>query len=190
LTEENSYNSPTVDIAIPCYDANGRGEEALEYAFKSIKSQTYKNYKIIIADHSKKGEEGVWRVCNDWRNILPISYYKNNRDFGNASSNFNFLFSHCTGNYIKPLCQDDFFLSKDSLGILAEEFSRAIKETGCNWMVSSYYHARDERDNLESIHVPYINSLICLFNTIGAPSGIIFKGLHDLTLPKFDVELS
>ena len=189
MTEEKVGKTPIVDIAIPCYDANGRGEEALSYAFKSIKSQTYKNYKVVIADQSKKGEEGVWRVCNDWRNILPIHYFKNNTDIGNASSNFNFLFDHCTGDYIKPLCQDDFFLDENSLEILIEEFSKAIEESGCNWLASAYCHAKDRRDNLESIHLPKINNFICLFNTIGTPSGIILKGRHDLIFPKFDTEL-
>ena len=124
MVEENSYNSPIVDIAIPCHDANGRGEEALERAFKSIRSQTYKNYKVIISDHSKKGEEGIWRVCNDWRNILPISYFNNSKDIGNASSNFDFLLNHCTGDYIKILCQDDFFLCEDYLKIFVEESLR------------------------------------------------------------------
>lgn len=190
MVEENSYNSPIVDIAIPCYDANGRGEETLHYAFKSIKNQTYKNYKVIISDHSKKGEEGIWKACNDWRNILPIAYFKNNKDIGNASSNFNFLLSHCTGDYIKILCQDDFFLHGDSLEILVGEFSKAIKDSGCNWMASAYCHAKDKRNNFESFHLPTLNDFICLLNTIGTPSGIILRGWHELDIPKFDTELS
>lgn len=188
--KETSHASPIVDIAIPCYDANGRGAGALDYALKSIKSQTYKNYNVVISDHSLEGEDNIWKTCNDTRNILPITYIRNSKNYGNASANFNNVLKYCKGDYIKLLCQDDFFFFEDSLKMMVEKFSKIQETTEAKWMSVAYYHAQNDREHLVSVHVPFLNDLMCIHNTIGTPSGIMLDGRNGVILPEFDLNLS
>ena len=42
-----------ISICIPTYEMNGMGVEYLEYSFNILYSQTFKDFEIIISDHSE-----------------------------------------------------------------------------------------------------------------------------------------
>ena len=46
-----------VSICIPCYEMKGNGVAYLNDLMNSITAQTFKDYEIIITDHSQKQHE-------------------------------------------------------------------------------------------------------------------------------------
>ena len=104
---------PFFSIAIPTYGYNGRGAEFLEHSLEIILNQTYKDYEIILSDHST--DDTIKNVFNRWKSELNIKYYSNDVGRGIISPNINNAMKYCNGEWIKVLFQDDFlFLSKDS----------------------------------------------------------------------------
>ena len=41
-----------ISIAIPCYEYSGMGAEILEHSFHQMNIQTFKDFDVIISDHS------------------------------------------------------------------------------------------------------------------------------------------
>ena len=64
-----------VSICIPTYEMNGRGAEYLEYSFNILYHQTFKNFEIVISDHSSS--DLIKDLCEQWNQVLNIKYFKN-----------------------------------------------------------------------------------------------------------------
>ena len=43
---------PKISIAVPTYEYRGKGVEVLEYAFNTMVKQTFKDFDVVISDHS------------------------------------------------------------------------------------------------------------------------------------------
>ena len=70
-------SNPYVSIAIPCYDIKGKGAEVLNYSLEIISIQTFKDYEVIITDHSADDEMNVQSVYNTWKDKMRIKYHRN-----------------------------------------------------------------------------------------------------------------
>ena len=42
-----------MSIAIPTYEVKGRGVEFLNDLFRTIEIQTFKDFEVVVSDHSK-----------------------------------------------------------------------------------------------------------------------------------------
>ena len=126
-----------ISIAIPTYESKGRAEEFARFQFRAFTKQTYKNFEVVISDHSK--DDVIKNVCEEYQNRLNIKYIRNEQSRGFFSYNINNAMKHCSGDIIKFLCFDDFLWNKNSLQYIYEAFEKDI-----NWVVSALEHTKDD----------------------------------------------
>lgn len=157
-------------IVIPTYEMHGVGSSFLLYSFEKLNSQNYKNFEIIISDHSSDDEIKI--LCDLWNDKMDIKYYKNEDNVGNSSANINNALKHATGDVIKILFQDDFLWDENSLLDIKNEFE---KNPDKKWLISSSEHTKDGKTFYRKF-VPNCNveSLSKGVNTVSSPSVISF----------------
>lgn len=159
---------PKISICVPTYEMHGQGASLLNILLNSVYSQTYKDFEVIISDHSK--DNVIENFCKNYGKII---YFKNKEKIGSSSANINNAIKHSTGEYIKPLFQDDFFKTKDALQLMVNKLSES------NWVVcgSDQY----DQDITKPIRPrsPVINSDINKLalgdNYYSAPSCVLYK---------------
>ncbi|MBA7602438.1 hypothetical protein ES703_09527 [subsurface metagenome] len=106
MHKKTNYNDLKFTVCIPVYN----GSKFLETTLKSILSQSFKNYEIVIIDDcSSDDSEKVIRTFKDKR----IKYYKNKRNIG-YSKNLEVCRNKVTGDIIYLMGQDD-ILGEDAL---------------------------------------------------------------------------
>ena len=160
---------PAISICIPTFELGGRGIPMLSKLLDTIACQTFKDYEIIISDHS---------LSDDIRDILPtkmlnIRYFKNERSRGSCEANLNNAISLASGRFIKPMLQDDFFLLPEAL-----ELMMGAVTSDNDWVAGGCLHCReDDVTNLFQAHFPqWISdrSLALGQNRIGSPSVVMY----------------
>jgi GalNAc5-diNAcBac-PP-undecaprenol beta-1,3-glucosyltransferase len=159
-----------ISVSIPTYYTEENTEriiEGIEFSFNKLFLQDYKDFEVIISDHSI-GEQ-IESLCDKWKNKLNIKYFKNDFKRGFLTANENFGIQHSTGDIIKFLDQDDYMLNEHSLTDTEKYF-----DDGFAWMATAYYHTKD-RIQLENVHFPAINNRIHYVNTIGTPSCVSIR---------------
>lgn len=167
-----------ISIVIPCYEYKGKGNEVLEYSLEMIEKQTFKKFDVIISDDSSNDD--IKFLCIKWSKFLDIKYYKNPNKKGTAS-NLNNAISKVTSEFIKLLDQDDYFYNEYSLEKIIDHLDKKS-----NWLVSAYFHTKD-RVNYFRYHLPSLNNLLCIVNTIGTCSGVTLRNIKNM--PLFDTNL-
>ena len=170
-----------LSLAIPAYEANGKGTEVLEYSFRQLAKQKFDDFEIIIADHSQDNNFQIENLCYNWHTKLNIFHYRNPEMRGNPAANTNYAISKAKGRYIRVLCQDDIILDENSLQNLRDEI-----DDDYLWYISAYYHSWD-RINLFNLHIPTMNPNIEVVNTFGTPSAMTMKNV--IGLPQMDTNL-
>lgn len=159
-----------VSICIPTWEQYDRGVEFLKKNFEEISLQTYKNYNVVISDHSK--DNNIKLLCDEYSNKFEIKYVKNEKLFGNSPANTNNAIKNSDGEIIKILFQDDFFYDKNGLELIVNRF----KNLECNWLVSGCNHTKDDGKTFINFMIPYWNPQIVLgINTISSPSVLSFR---------------
>jgi glycosyltransferase involved in cell wall biosynthesis len=171
-----------ISICIPTWEQYGKGVEFLKNTFESILIQSYKNFNVIISDHSKNDD--IKLLCNLYSDKFEIRYFKNNELLGNGPANTNNSIIHADGDIIKILFQDDFFYQKNALESIIKEF----ESDECNWLVTGCNHTYDNGKNFVNFMIPRWNDDIIIgVNTISSPSVLSFRN-KDVCL--FDEELT
>ena len=164
-----------ISICIPTTEliySNGEimGPYMLNHLLNSISKQTYTDYEIIISDQSKT--DVIKNECDSWSN-LNIKYYKNNTGFGSAAKNLNFAISKSTGEYIKPIFQDDYFFSPNTLQYIVDNLGD--KTWG---FVGTWHCDENQTDKLYRPFSPKWGdsfNLLSGVNTVSGPSVMFFK---------------
>jgi hypothetical protein len=158
-----------LSIAIPTYESKGRGCEFLLMQFEKFISQTFKDFEVVISDHSKNNE--IKNLCSLYSNILNIKYIKNEYNRGISSSNINNALKNCSGDLIKILFQDDFLWDSHSLKKIVESFSEHD-----NWLVSACEHTNDNGITfIRPFYPRYHNKIYLGINTISSPSVLTIR---------------
>ena len=157
-----------VSIAIPCWAMGGEGKNVLNHSFKILKTQSLKDFEVVVTDHSE--DYGIKHVCDSFSKDFKIKYIRNEMQRGNPSNNTNLGLMNCGGEYIKLLCVDDYLLDETSL----EHCYNDLKSSGNVWGFNSYFHTSDYV-NLDRRHIPSFNNNIEMINTLGTPSALIIK---------------
>ena len=158
-----------VSICIPTYGMKGRGVEYLNHSMQKIARQAFKDFNVIISDHSE--DSAIEDYCKSWSGKLDIRYVRNEADRGNSSANINNCFKHANGQIIKVLFQDDFFVDDSSLGTQVFHFANNTN----HWMATACCHSKDGI-NLHSAFYPMYHDRIQYGqNTISSPSVLMFK---------------
>ena len=102
-----------VSIAIPTYEMGIYGTKFMEKSLEFISKQTYKNFEIVISDHSIDNK--IQKLVESCESNFNIRYFKNADKIGNSSSNLNFALRQCERKIVKILFQDEFLYDKDAL---------------------------------------------------------------------------
>ena len=169
-----------ISIAIPCYEYHGKGAEVLERTLKSILLQTFKDYEVVIADHSL--DDKVETLCKKWVDRFELRYFRNNEYLESPAQNTEYAIKRSKGDLIKILCQDDYFFDQYSLEKTVYGFNE-----GFNWLASAYLHTYNHLDFFK-YHLPQLNSCLYLENTVGTPSCVTIKNVDPM--PSFDYNLN
>jgi glycosyltransferase involved in cell wall biosynthesis len=161
---------PYFSITIPTYGYNGKGAEFLEFSFQKLKLQLFKDFNVIISDHSI--DDTIKDVCDRWSENLSIIYIRNEIGRGIISPNINVAMKNATGKWIKILFQDDFLYDEKSLEF---QYDFIEKNPELTWLVSTFVHSNDGH-SFYRYHIPRWHNLIWTGdNTMGCPSGITLK---------------
>jgi glycosyltransferase involved in cell wall biosynthesis len=154
-----------ISICIPTYEMKDKGIEYLEYSFNILYSQIYKNFEIVISDHSTN--DNIEELCKQWNQVLNINYFKNEYKRGISSSNINNAIKNAKGDIIKVLFQDDFLYDEHSL-------EKQLKCFKGNWMVTACCHYNGI-EIYKPFYPQYHNKIQYGQNTISSPSVLMFK---------------
>ena len=123
----------TVSVIIPMFNA----EETIEATVKSIQSQTYRNFEIIICDDAST-DRSVEIVRNLSNTMPEINLILNSKNSGVADAR-NIAISHAKGRFL-AFCDADDYWYKTKLEIQVKEMlenKAAISFTGCERLYKS-----------------------------------------------------
>lgn len=164
---------PNISIIIPTYEMHSEGTSLLHILLNSIYKQTYKDFEVIVSDHSKNKD-----IENFCKNYGKVIYLRNNHGRGLSSTNLNYAIKHSRGQFIKPLFQDDFFKTESTLQLMMNKMSIG------NWCACG----SDQYD--KDMHKPYrarspvlnadLGQLALGENYIGGPSCILYKKCNEI----------
>jgi len=162
---------PFFSIAIPAFGYAGKGAEFLIFNLDILKKQTFKNFEVVISDHST--DNTIVDVLSMYSKYdLNIVYVSNEQGRGFISPNLNVAMRSCTGKWIKILFQDDFLYDENSLQIQADELE---SQPDIKWAMTTFYHSNTGTD-FYRYFVPRWNDLIWTGNnTMGCPSGMTLR---------------
>ena len=177
-----------MSIAIPTWESYGKGNEFLDDLFRTIEIQSFKDYEVVVSDHSKNDD--LVKVISKFQDKFNLLYVKNENDRGNGPANTNNAIDHCSGDIIKVMFQDDFFYDDEALEKIYNELSNSDK----TWLLNGCNHTQDDGNSFYWEMFPRWNDkLLEGVNSISSPSVLAFKNnvkrRFDTTLTYFmDVE--
>jgi glycosyltransferase involved in cell wall biosynthesis len=153
-----------ISIIIPAYEAKGRAVELMSELFDSISNQTYKDYEIIVADHSLDVE--IENLCKKYN--LNINHFYNDRGRGNSSINMNEGIKRATGDVIKVMHMDDVMINPHTL----EHIAKGLEgNPNSMWgaVVFNHNYETGKNPGIRRVIVPSIDTVI------GCPSVSFFR---------------
>ncbi len=62
-----------ISVAIPAYESKGRAAEFARFQMESFVKQTYKDFEIVISDHSK--DNVIKDICDEYKDRLNICLF-------------------------------------------------------------------------------------------------------------------
>jgi len=153
-----------ISIAIPTYGSKGRGGEFLEDLFETIQIQTFKDFEVVVSDHSIDNE--ILKLTDQYREKFEIVYIKNENNLGNGPANTNNAIENCSGEIVKIMFQDDFFYDDEALEKIYNAF-----DPDTNWVLCGSNHTKDDGNSFYWDLFPTWNTNILNgVNTISSPS--------------------
>lgn len=172
---------PFISICIPAY----KRTNYLKRLFASILEQSFIDFEIILTDDTPGSE--VELLCKEYQNILPILYIKNVPPLG-TPENWNAAIERATGDWIKIMHDDDWFVSSYSL----ETFATKAKENPDSFLFSAYYfvYEKENRKKIISLKPADLKQLqkdpfyLYRTNYIGNPSCTLYKREPNLVFDK------
>ena len=158
-----------MSIAIPTYEVKGRGVEFLNDLFRTIEIQTFKDFEVVVSDHSK--DDKLVDVVDEFQYKFDITYVKNKNDLGNGPANTNNAIRNCSGDIIKVMFQDDFFYDDEALQKIHDSF-----DDKHDWLVCGSNHTQDDGHTFYwNLYPRWNDSIIQGVNSISSPSVMAAK---------------
>ncbi|MFZ9740376.1 MAG: glycosyltransferase family 2 protein [Candidatus Nanopelagicaceae bacterium] len=162
--------NPKISIAIPTFESYGKGAEFLDDLLRTIEIQTFKDFEVVISDHSEDNE--VFDKVGEFEDRINFCYSKNRNDRGNGPANTNRAIDMCSGDIIKIMFQDDFFYDDEAL----EKIYNALNKNDEMWLLNGCNHTADHGHSFYWDFYPEFNDeLLDGVNTISSPSVVSFK---------------
>jgi len=161
-------------IAIPTYEMKGMGVEFLEFSFQKLSDQSFKDFEVVISDHSS-GDD-IKSLCEKWVGTLDIKYHKNVNGVGSSSTNVNNAIRNCSGQWIKILFQDDFLYDYESLSKVHDFISN---NDSVEWVATACEHSNDGFTMYRPFYPEWNDDIQFGRNTISSPSVLCIKNKDD-----------
>jgi glycosyltransferase involved in cell wall biosynthesis len=159
-----------MSIAIPTWESYGRGAEFLDDLLRTIEIQHFKNFEVVISDHSKNDD--VYNKVLEFNSKFDIKYFRNRKKLGNSPFNTNTAIKKCSGEIIKIMFQDDFFYDDEAF----EKIYYTLKDSNKMWLLNGCNHTDDDGNSFCWEFYPKFNpDLLKGINTISSPSVVAFK---------------
>jgi len=153
-----------ISVCIPTYEMGGYGKEVLKRSLDILRTQTFKDFEVVISDNSENDE--IKNLCeNTEYSSLSINYFKN--PIKGMAQNTNSAIKVAKGKIIKILYMDDYLADENSLQKIVENFKG-------HWLVTGCEHS--DGNHRYNPHYPKYNKKIYRGeNTIGSPSVLSIK---------------
>tara|TARA_B100000900_G_C20549036_1_gene703906 strand:+ start:427 stop:1224 length:798 start_codon:yes stop_codon:yes gene_type:complete len=151
-------------IAIPFFYRNKYSLQQLKRCVKSIKSQTFTNYEILISSQN----------CYEY--LYENSFFKgikilNGKSASFIQANLNIAIKNCNGKWIKIIFSDDYFFDKFSLS----KMYNSLVDSRINWACSNSLHFNKRKNQIYKPLISFYNKNILEINTIGSPSSLVIR---------------
>ena len=156
-----------ISICCPVYTMKDKTAERflVEY-FSHLMYQTFKDFDVVISDQSDG--DNLKTICDTFSHVLDIKYIKNTSNKKNAANNVNNAVKYATGEIIKLLYMDDFFVDQSALQKIADAFDN---NPHGKWFISGFTHSNEYRTEFFDTRFPwYENKYVNGDNTTGNPS--------------------
>jgi glycosyltransferase involved in cell wall biosynthesis len=128
---------PKLSIAVPTFESYGKGAEFLDDLLRTIEIQTFKDFEVVISDHSEDNE--IFDKVGEFEDRIDFCYSKNKNDKGNGPANTNRAIDMCSGDIIKIMFQDDFFYDDEALQKIYDALSKGDEM----WLLNGCNHTAD-----------------------------------------------
>jgi glycosyltransferase involved in cell wall biosynthesis len=159
-----------ISIAIPTWESYKNGEQFLDDLLRTIEIQTFKDFEVVISDHSK--DYYLLSKIKEFEDKFGIKYYRNENDRGNGPANMNNAISKCSGEIVKIMFQDDFFYDDEAL----EKIYYALSDSDRMWLLNGTNHTKDDGNSFYwDLYPKFNDNLLKGVNTISSPSVVSFK---------------
>lgn len=153
-----------ISICIPTYEYGGKGIYFLSKLLDSIEMQTFKDFNIVISDHSRN--EDIMNFCRDSDYDFEFTYIKNVNGRGYQASNTNCALEYAEGRIIKLIYQDDIFIDTQAL----EKIKRVFDESDCKWIIHGFSHTSDGIETYRDCVPKWCDMMLEGRNLLGSPS--------------------
>lgn len=143
-------NNLTFSIVAPVYKMkNNLGEKFLVEYLSHLTYQTYKNFEVVVSDQST--DDNFKQICHSFSYVLDIKHVRNTSGIANAANNVNHAIRHCTGEIVKLLYVDDFFVDPQAL----EKIKNAFLNNPTNhWLMSGFVQSNQDKTNYYGSRMP------------------------------------
>ena len=159
-----------ISIAIPTWESYDNGEQFLDDLLRTIEIQTFKDFEVVISDHSE--DDYLLPKIKEFEDKFEIKYHKNENNRGNGPANMNNAISKCSGEIIKIMFQDDFFYDDEAL----EKIYYALSDSDKMWLLNGTNHTKDDGNSFYwDLYPKFNDKLLNGVNTISSPSVVAFK---------------
>jgi len=156
-----------ISICCPVYTMKEKtAEKFLVEFFSHLMFQSFKDFDVVISDQSEG--DNLKQICDVFSLVLDIKYFKNTSDKKNAANNVNNAVRHATGDIVKLLYMDDFFIDPFALHKINQAFN---DNPDGKWFISGFTHSNEDRTKIFDTRKPcYNNKYVNGDNTTGNPS--------------------
>lgn len=163
-----------ISIAIPAYIKDFSQIYFLKEAFDSILEQTFSDYEVVLSDHSVVKD--IEDLCELYSTKIKIVYLKNFYGRGIPTENANHAMKYCSGEYIKILHCDDFFVDPQAL----EKIVNVLDNSSKKWLVNGFNHTYDGKTFFNKKIPQYPEHLLIGNNLLGGPSNVTIRNDNKL----------
>lgn len=153
-----------ISVCIPTYEFKGKGTYYLSELLKSLEKQTFRDFDIVISDHSIGNE--IYDVAKEASEEFEITYTRNPNGRGFQAPNTNCVFDNAEGKIIKLIYQDDIFVNDEALKIIVNGFE---KNSG-KWMMHGFAHTQDGKTINRPMIPRWTDMLLEGRNLLGSPT--------------------
>jgi len=170
-----------VSICVPVYSmSDGLCEKFLVEFLSHLMYQQYKNFEVIVSDQSTyKNDYAFEKICTAFSYIYDIKYVTAYTATC-AAENVNTALKYASGDIIKLMYVDDFFVDTTALSIIVDGF---IKNPNNKWSICGFTHCNQDKTQFWDTRVPwYGNRYVNGDNTTGNPSTYAIRKGYELEM--------